>query len=44
MVHWHAVEMHETNRPIVKDLIKKSILATDDGKAVYEQFEALAAA
>ena len=44
MVHWHAVEMHETNRPINEDLIKKSILATKDGKAVYEQFEALAAA
>jgi hypothetical protein len=44
MVHWHAVEMHETNRPINEGLIKKAILATGDGKAVYEQFEALAAA
>jgi hypothetical protein len=44
MVHWHSVEMHETNRPINEDLIKKSILATEDGKAVYAQFEALAAA
>jgi len=44
MVHWHAVEMHETNRPINTELIKKTILATENGEAIFEQFEALAAA
>jgi len=44
MVHWHAVEMHETNRPINTELVKKTILATENGEAIFEQFEALAAA
>ncbi|MCZ6503678.1 MAG: hypothetical protein O6945_14335 [Gammaproteobacteria bacterium] len=44
MVYWHAVEMHETNRPINTELVKKTILATENGEAIFEQFEALAAA
>jgi len=44
MVHWHAVEMHETNRPINTELVKKTVLATENGEAIFEQFEALAAA
>ncbi len=43
MVHWHAVEMHKTNRPISTELIKKTILATENGEAIFKQFEALAA-
>ncbi len=44
MVHWHSVEMHETTRPVNIAEIKKTILATDDGDAVFEAFEALAVA
>lgn len=44
MVHWHAVEMHETNRPVAEDQLKKSIMETQDGEAVLKQFESLAAA
>jgi hypothetical protein len=43
MVHWHAVEMHETTRPTNIAEMKKIMLAIENGKAVYEQFEALAA-
>lgn len=44
MVHWHAVEMHEVNRPINAQLIKKTILANKNGEAIFKQFEALEAA
>ncbi len=44
MEHWHAVEMHETNRTINAELIKKTILATENGEAIFKQFEALTAA
>ena len=44
MVHWHAVEMHEVNRPINAELIKKTILANKNGEAIFKQFEALEAA
>ena len=43
-VHWHAIEIHETNKPAAEALIKKAILATENGETVYKQFEALAAA
>ena len=44
MVHWHVVEMHEVNRPINAELIKKTILANKNGEAIFKQFEALEAA
>ncbi len=44
MIHWHGVEMHKTNRPISAETIKKAILATENGQAVYEEFEGLNAA
>ena len=44
MVHWHAVEMHEVNRPINAELIKKTILANKNGESIFKQFEALEAA
>ena len=43
MVHWHAVEMHETAKPASMVVIKEAVLATTDGKKILEQFEALAA-
>ena len=43
MVHWHAVEMHETQRPINQALMKEAILALENGASLFEQFEALAA-
>ena len=43
MVHWHAVEMHETTRPANKAAIREAILATEDGETVLAQFEQLAA-
>ena len=42
-VHWHSVEMHEANRPAAVAEMKKTILATENGEAVLQQFEALAA-
>ena len=42
-VHWHSVEMHEVNRPVAVAEMKKTILATENGKAVFQQFEELAA-
>lgn len=44
MVHWHAVEMHEANRPANEQKVRDLILASDDGEAVYKQFKALAVA
>ena len=43
MVHWHAVEMHETIRPANIEALRKRVLAGENGHEVFEQFEALAA-
>ncbi len=43
MVHWHAVEMHETTRPAAIAAMKEKVLSTDNGGELYRQFEALAA-
>lgn len=43
MVHWHAVEMHETAKPAQVQAIRDHILALDGGDAIYAAFEALAA-
>ncbi len=43
MVHWHAVEMHETTRPANMAAMKESVLTLDNGEEVFRQFEALAA-
>ncbi|MGV0035341.1 MAG: hypothetical protein ACNYPE_10395 [Candidatus Azotimanducaceae bacterium WSBS_2022_MAG_OTU7] len=43
MVHWHAVEMHETQRPLSIAVMKETVLALKDGKSLFKQFEALAA-
>ncbi len=44
MVYWHAVEMHEVNRPLNVQQVRESILAVRDGEAILKEFEALAAA
>ena len=44
MVHWHAVEMHEKNRPINAEQVRNAILANENGEAIFKQFEALVAA
>jgi len=41
MVHWHAVEMHETTRPAAMAVMKNVLLAEEEGEALYQQFEAL---
>ena len=41
MVHWHAVEMHETQRPLNMAAVKEVVLAGKDGQSLFEQFEAL---
>ena len=43
MVHWHAVEIHETNRPANMAAIKEAMLARENGVALLAEFEALAA-
>ncbi len=43
MVHWHAIEMHETTRPANKKMLKERILAEEGGASVFEEFERLAA-
>jgi len=43
MVHWHAVEMHETQRPSNLAKMKESVLALKDGRLLFEQFESLVA-
>lgn len=43
MVHWHAVEMHEKQRPLNIAEMKETVLALKDGQSLLEQFEALAA-
>ena len=43
MVHWHAVEMHETVRPQSMAAMKQTVLALPDGQSVFETFESLAA-
>jgi hypothetical protein len=43
MVHWHAVEMHETQRPLSIAMLKETVLALKDGQSLFEQFEALVA-
>ncbi|MEX2327366.1 MAG: hypothetical protein WD558_06525, partial [Pseudomonadales bacterium] len=43
MVHWHAVEMHETNRDNNRAELKRKILEAPNGQAVFEAFEKLAA-
>lgn len=42
MVHWHAVEMHETTRPANMAAMKASVLALNNGEEVFRQFESLA--
>ena len=44
MVHWHAVEMHEVNRPINEEALRQKILDIENGESVYKQFKALEAA
>ncbi|MBL6689786.1 MAG: hypothetical protein ISP91_05290 [Pseudomonadales bacterium] len=41
MVHWHAVEMHETQRPANMAAMKQIVLSLDNGKDVYREFESL---
>lgn len=43
MVHWHAVEMHETQRPLNIAMLKKIVLAIKDGQSLFKQFEVLVA-
>lgn len=43
MVHWHAVEMHETTRPRDMAAMKERVLALPNGESVFEVFESLAA-
>ena len=43
MVHWHAVEMHETQRPLNIATLKETVLALKDGQSLFKQFEALVA-
>lgn len=42
MVHWHAIEMHETARPIAEAEMEKKILAAPDGQKILAEFKALA--
>ena len=42
MVHWHAVEMHETQRPANMAAMKELVLKLPDGANVYQEFESLA--
>lgn len=42
MVHWHAVEMHETSREAVHAEMEEKILAHPQGQAVLEEFNRLA--
>ena len=41
MVHWHAVEMHETQRPLNIERLKETVLALKGGESLFKQFEAL---
>ncbi len=41
MVHWHAVEMHETQRPASMAAMKELIMSLADGADVYREFESL---
>ncbi len=43
MVHWHAVEMHETTRPANIEAIKQKVLGIEDGERVFQGFQSLAA-
>ena len=43
MVHWHAVEMHEAERPAAKAALKEKVLAVQNGDRLLEEFESLAA-
>jgi hypothetical protein len=43
MVRWHAVEMHETQRPLNIATLKETVLAPKDGESLFKQFEALVA-
>lgn len=42
MVYWHAVEMHETQRPASIAAIKQVVLSLPNGEDVYREFESLA--
>ncbi|MBO6658934.1 MAG: hypothetical protein JJ934_18725 [Pseudomonadales bacterium] len=42
MVHWHAVEMHESQRPANMAAMKELVLKLPDGASVYREFESLA--
>lgn len=41
MVHWHAIEMHETQRPANMAAMKQVVLSLANGKEVYREFESL---
>lgn len=41
MVHWHAVELHETTRPLNMARMKESLMALEDGERMFAAFEAL---
>lgn len=43
MVHWHAVEMHETQKPLSIAAMRETVLALEDGQSIFEQFETLEA-
>ncbi|MBD3646999.1 MAG: hypothetical protein HUJ31_05985 [Pseudomonadales bacterium] len=44
MVRWHAVEMHDANREVNRNQMKKAILeAPNGGPTVFDEFEKLAA-
>ena len=43
MVHWHAIDIHETTRPASMEALKQQMLAIENGTQIYEQFESLAA-
>jgi len=43
MVHWHAVEMHEAQRPLSMAAMKEAVLGGKDGQSLFEQFQALVA-
>jgi hypothetical protein len=42
MVRWHAVEVHDANRPAARERLAEEILALDDGAAKLAAFDALA--
>ena len=43
MVHWHAVEMHEIERPAARKALKERLWTVQGGESLFVEFESLAA-